>query len=659
MKMLAAPAIALLLLCDATASSEMEEIVVTATRSEKLVRTNPYSISVLNEEQLRGSTHDQLADVIGDLPGVFVSDAGQAGQKRVRIRGEEARRVTFLIDGQEFIDHREVGVPLLVDTSNIKRIEVVRGPASVLYGSKALGGVINVITASEHDAPLAGRFSAGYNGSASGNFYAGRIGGRFDRTDWQLGFSDNRQDSRKTPQGDVENTRYESSGYTARAKQSVGAHTFGVGYENFESSSDVYVAPEERFTPPLIDFKIDIPVRDRDKVRLDYQFKGNAGSLESVKVDAYRQTSDREFNTFPSLRLAPGLVLDTAILTVSQLLSDGINLQTNWGLGSAHGVVAGYQYLNDEVDQTRDRTVRMNGIVTVNQQSTNVASQQTHAFYLLDDWSLTERLSLLSGARLYTVKGTGGYSDEHAIASLAIVYDLADQVTGRLNISQGYIYPSLMNLSIGAFAGSRYVNPDPLLEPEKSVTTELGLRFAGDDLSLDGTLFFSSARNYIDHEFCTAIDNCLTPVDKIYKNTGEAKSFGLELLAEYQFGWASVYANATWLKRRKSYEGVDTYQSGLPGQSGRVGLRGMLLPNTDVDIFSRFESAADELAPGGTTVTHNAGFLTLNINMEWKIVRGFDLSLSAENLFDKSYSAVTENLLAPGRHLRARLSYEF
>lgn len=659
MKMPVAPAITLLLLCAANASGSMEEIVVTATRSEKLVRTNPYSISVLNEDQLRGSTHDQLADVIGDLPGVFVSDAGQAGQKRVRIRGEEARRVTFLIDGQEFIDHREVGVPLLVGTSNIKRIEVVRGPASVLYGSKALGGVINVITTRDHDAPLAGRFSAGYNGAASGDLYAGRIGGHYEQTDWQLGFSDNSQDLRKTPQGDVENTRYESSSYMARVNQSLGAHTFGVGYEKFESSSDVYVAPEERFAPPLIDFRIDIPVRDRDKVRLDYQVRRNAGSLESVKVDAYRQTSDREFNTFPSLQLAPGLVLDTAILTISQLVSDGINLQTNWGFDAAHGVVAGYQYLHDEVDQTRDRTVRMNGIVTVNQQATDVASQQTHAVYLLDDWSVTERLSLLSGARLYTVKGTGGYTDEFAIASLAIVYDFNDQLTGRLNVSQGYIYPSLLNLSIGAFAGSRYVNPDPLLKPEKSVTTELGLRFAGNDLILDSTVFVTSARDYIDHEFCTAADNCLTPADKIYKNTGEAKSFGLELLAEYQIGWGWVYANATWLKRRKSYEGVDTYQSGLPEQSGRVGLRAMLLPNTDVDIFGRFESVADELAPGGTTVRHNPGFVTLNINMEWKIVEGLDISLSAENLFDKSYSPATENLLAPGRHLRARLSYEF
>jgi hemoglobin/transferrin/lactoferrin receptor protein len=269
----------------------MEEIVVTATRSQKSVQSNPWSVSVLNEDQLRHSTLDQLADVLADLPGLYVSDAGQPGQKRLRIRGEEARRMALLIDGQEFVDHREVGVPLLVDTANLARVEMVRGPASVLYGPKAMGGVINVITTRRHQRALEGGFNYTYNGATSGNLFSANLGGLAGSTDWHIAFTDVDQDNRESPDGEIENTSYQSRGASAQLSHIFGSHEFGAGFERFQSSSDVYVEPEVRFTPPFLDFAIDIPVRDRDKSRVTYRFHGGDGVLDGLSSDFYRQTS--------------------------------------------------------------------------------------------------------------------------------------------------------------------------------------------------------------------------------------------------------------------------------------------------------------------------------------------------------------------------------
>lgn len=666
-----AAAMLVALVAQAEPAPDMEEIVVTATRTEKLLRATPWSVSVLTKQQVLEQNASQLADVLGDLPGIYVSDAGQAGQKRIRIRGEDARRMALLIDGEEFLDHREVGVPLLVDTANIQRIEVVRGPASVLYGPRAMGGVINVITRQEHSAPFEANVGAGLDTATSGRRYSASFGGRQQALDWQMSYSSNDEGNRRTPAGRIENTAWQSHGYGAAVHRQAGDSRYGISFERFASSSGVYVAPEVRFTPPFLDFAIDIPVRDRDKLRLDYAYTPGMQRLESVRADAWRQGSDRTFNTHSVMALAPGLVADSTIDTVSELVSKGFNLQSDWHPAADHTLVAGYQYVRDQVDQDRTRAVAINAGAPRAELSTDRAMLATHAVYLQDDWAITPYLSLLAGARAYAVDGRLAastrlsdlprFSDHHSIASAALVYDFSALTTLRFDVAQGYIYPSLMNLAMGAFAGPRFVNPVASLAPETSVTTEMGLRHAGDIVDVDATLFHTRAHNYIDHVPCESADDCLSPADEIYRNVGEASTVGLELMLRVQADGFVPYASLTWLRRHKQYEGVDTWQSGVPRIAGRGGIKRRLGQDSSVDVYARFQSDADEATAGrhGTTVEHFAGFVTLNAAMHWQWREHYRLDMVLENITDKPYSVATENLPAPGRSLRAAFGVTF
>ena len=88
----------------ATSSAEgriLEESVVTASRTQQRVFDSPSSLSVINEEELARSTAPSLAELMRDLPGVQVTDSGQPGLGRIRIRGEESRRTAILINSQE------------------------------------------------------------------------------------------------------------------------------------------------------------------------------------------------------------------------------------------------------------------------------------------------------------------------------------------------------------------------------------------------------------------------------------------------------------------------------------------------------------------------------------------------------------------------------
>ncbi|HRP77715.1 MAG TPA: TonB-dependent receptor plug domain-containing protein, partial [Aquamicrobium sp.] len=120
----------------------LDTIAVVGTRTETSVQDNSASVAVVGEEEIARKSGESIADMLRDVPGVQVVDDSIPGMKRLSIRGESSRRVTILIDGQEITDHSNYGTPILVDPSNVERIEVVRGPASVLHGAKAIGGVV-------------------------------------------------------------------------------------------------------------------------------------------------------------------------------------------------------------------------------------------------------------------------------------------------------------------------------------------------------------------------------------------------------------------------------------------------------------------------------------------------------------------------------------
>lgn len=128
---------------------DMGQIIVTATKSEKKVEDVTSSVSVIDKEEIEASNANYVMDVISTLPGVYVRKDGIFGRQKIEIRGlgSNCRRIQTLIDGRpEKMALFGCTVTQTLPLSNIERIEVVRGPESVLYGSDALGGVINIIT---------------------------------------------------------------------------------------------------------------------------------------------------------------------------------------------------------------------------------------------------------------------------------------------------------------------------------------------------------------------------------------------------------------------------------------------------------------------------------------------------------------------------------
>lgn len=152
-------------------TSDEDTVIVTANRTESSLWDSPATIQVIDRQTLQNSTSVSIADDLQDIPGVEVTDNALAGRKQIRIRGEASSRVLILIDGQVVSYQRagqNYGAGLLIDESALERIEVVKGPYSVLYGSQAIGGVVNFITKKGGDKPLGGNVKAVYNSATAG-----------------------------------------------------------------------------------------------------------------------------------------------------------------------------------------------------------------------------------------------------------------------------------------------------------------------------------------------------------------------------------------------------------------------------------------------------------------------------------------------------------
>ncbi len=134
---------------------ELEEVVVTATRTEESVLDVPQHVTVITEEDIKRSGSKNLAEVLSVHTGVSISDYGPAGAiQSLSIRGSTSSQVLVLIDGVRAVGSHGGADLSLIPLDNIERIEIVRGGTSALYGADAVGGVINIITKKKADDKL-------------------------------------------------------------------------------------------------------------------------------------------------------------------------------------------------------------------------------------------------------------------------------------------------------------------------------------------------------------------------------------------------------------------------------------------------------------------------------------------------------------------------
>ncbi|OMP96450.1 TonB-dependent receptor plug domain-containing protein [Raoultella terrigena] len=673
-----------------------ETLIVTANRTESSLWDSPATVQVIDRQTLNNSTSVSIADDLQDIPGVEVTDNSLAGRKQIRIRGEASSRVLILIDGQVVSYQRagqNYGVGLLIDESALERIEVVKGPYSVLYGSQAIGGVVNFITKKGGDKPLAGTVKAVYNSATAGWEESAAAWGSIGQFDYRINGSYSDQGNRDTPDGRLQNTNFRNNSQGVWLGYNLDRHKFGLSLDRYKTSTQTWFDdPEGQYE----DFSVRIPKLEREKIGAFYDFDAGGDYLKKIHFDAYSQTIEREFeNRIKTTQPIPSPIIQA--LTVSnqtntndKQYTQGVTLQGNFSLPANNELVIGTQYQHDKVKQdTRSSTRQTAATGAFDIQTLTLshieAEQSNASVFAQNDWRFADDWTWTVGARQYWLsseltrsdsqsgavsQSTGGESahDDKLVTSTSLRYSGFKDIELRAAYAQGYVFPTLTQLFMQTSAGGGVTYGNTGLKAEHSNNYELGARYKGNMWLVDGAIYYSEAKDYIASLPCSGQAICSGNSTSsrgeyfYYDNIDRAKTWGMELTAEYN-GWAvSPYLSGNLIRRQYEGETVKTWDTGEPALTGRAGLKHTLLlnsANVTSDLFVRAASSADDKT--GSREIRYPGWATINLafNTEFGPQEQYQVNLALNNLTNKRYQTAHETIPAAGFNAAVGFAWNF
>jgi vitamin B12 transporter len=513
-----------LLPCGASAQATARDtartarVVVTATRSPLAAERAPSSVSVVSGEQLRREGIATVADALRHVPGLSLAQTGSyGGATSLFIRGGESKYTKVLVDGVPVNEAGGAYDFATLTTDNVERIEIVRGPASVLYGSDAVAGVVQIFTR-----PGSGRISgelSGRGGGVGSYDATGAIRGGGEGAGFSLGGG-----------------RHATDGFQA----------FNSAFRNDVASGMLH------------------GTRGRGDARLSLR-RGDAtfhfptdGSGQVVDSNAVRR-EDRV-----AVGLDAGWQLSSSVELRAALASHDLHGVTDYQPDSP-GDVGGYYYT------TTDRTRRRSGDVRV-ALSLPAATRLTVGGQIERQWQASEtRSSFGDNGFTATRRTTGTYAQlllapaERYTASLGGRYEhneqFGDFVTwrgaGSLRVAEGtrlrgsagtaFREPTFLENYGGAF-----VIGNPSLKPEHSLSVDAGIeQDLGGWGTVGATWFANSFRDMIDYKY--------SPTEPNYFNVARTRARGVELEARVALP-AGFVADAayTYLETRVVDPGMST-----------------------------------------------------------------------------------------------------
>ena len=567
----------------AIAAERAPEIVVTATRTEVATNQVGSSISVLTAEEIENRQYSFTVDALRSIPGVTVGQNGAfGGAATVRIRGAASDQTLVLIDGVIVNDPASPGAGFNfanLDPNDIERIEVLRGPQSTLYGSQAIGGVINIIT-KRADKPFA--YSAfaeagSFNTVRSG----GTVSGKEGNTDYRISLSGIRSNGISKAdenQGNTEEDGYR--GYTVGG--SVG-HNFT---EKFRLEGDVRYAESRN------------------------EFDAGAG----VGGDGDRVGYSRELQTSTSayLSMFDGILENK--LTASHAFTDRDNDSNGARSFNATGSRTAVEYLGEITPSDM-----WNVIVGAKTEDTDVkggASLRTDSVFTQVQVLPVEQLSLIGGVRYDDHETAGGVTTFRFTGA----YDLAETGTVfRASWGEGFKSPTPFQLT---FACCGAAGPNTGLKPEESRGWDAGIeqRFFDDRLNLQV--------NYFQQD----ITNQITFLAGRYENIAQVETDGWEFIATaHPADWIDLSGN---FPHQAATDKV-TGQQLVRVPANLASLHVTTYPMDDLSIGGSVTYNDRESEPFGAS--DNEDWIRVDLRSAYQLNETVELFGRVENLFDEQY----------------------
>ncbi len=597
---------------------DIETTVVTATRTEQSIAEVLAPVTVFERADIERIAPLDLQELLSRAAGVsFVRNGGRGASTSLFLRGNQSNHSLLLVDGVR-VGSATLGSPSLTNLPPelIERVEIVRGPRSALYGSEAIGGVINIITKKYHDADGVKPFvqlSAGTQGTIK---TLAAVNGGDARTQFSLSGLYEETDgidnttSKTGRHGDDDGFEQQAINASLSHRLNDRAQLFAL-YQQSDSESDFdgscYDSSFNKYDcAPYSDSRVSI-----GGLRGEFQLTDNW----QLRVAVGHSTDDSsiEYRFLEPAGQAAGVSGDTFNTTRKQA-----SVQNDWQLGSHHMLTLGGEYINDEVDSTR---------------SYGQDERENHAGFA--QWQADfGRIDYVVGWRHDSNEQFGSHDTRNAAAGL----DLPKGMKLIASYGEGFNAPTFNDLYYPGYG-------NPALKPESSRNRELELRGKQGWGSWSVNYFINDVEQLIQYNPAT-----FGP-DQIESATIEGIELGLATVVKH---W-HIEANATLLDTEDNNSGKE--------------LRRRADSQVNVDVDRQWQqwgvNASLRLVSDRYENTNNSdelpGYGLVDAGLSYQLSSSVKLQLSVKNLFDKEYVSARHfslgNYESIGREALLSISY--
>lgn len=708
---------------------ELDTITVTADRAaQKLDQAAP-NVAVVTRRTLNQASAADLDDALMYEAGVGVpSDNNRRGHAGVNIRGIGGNRILMMVDGVRIPEsyaggggNGAISGRDLTEPDTLKQIDIVKGPYSALYGSDALGGVVNMATYSPSDFVDEDKRSHfglkyGYQSRERGHGLTATAAAFHENAEGLLMLTGRRSHEMNNMGSD----KSRSTARTANNPQNTGSHNIlakgNIGneqhraeavFEQFYRATDTDLAGSlgiSRTATPrgtVVTNTTLAEARDRarrQRIELGYRFRGE-NALKEASVRAYRQHLQAEDDGVSrTATTVNGRTTDATRYTdygFNQTIS-GLNGQTEFGLqtgGIAHRIVAGAEYKQTETERPRDSlTLDHNTGATSKMSSDGLypnktfpdSTRQTLSLYAQNSLTFANGIVLTPALRFEQDKLTpkidqaylnanpngnaASFRDRALTPSLRLSVPMDERFTGFAGYSQGFRTPPFDSATM-AFANTARgyaVVPNHKLKSERSHSFETGLKYRNDSTRAQITAFYNRYKDFIDRTQTGSSSVNGRPVMLFqFQNLDGVKTYGAEASASHKLNeqWR-INGSIAWMKGQR--------QNGTPLDTAHPlhGTLGAEYKQEKWGAHTQLRWAKKQNRVSSSQVFRTPGYGVWDIGAWYKPLKNLEIGATVYNVGNKKYwqhadvaglsqADVSDLHTASGRNVAASLKLTF
>lgn len=601
---------------------EMDEFVVTAARTETRLVDTPANISVVGEEQIEERKYQDMGEVLKDVDGVTVLDTGLGTkEKMIKLNGDD--RVLILVDG------RRVGTDMgsnaggrgsvdmnqLPDTSMIERVEVLKGAGGALYGSEAVGGVINIITKKAD--MTNGKISLGFGSFGAEDkkiMYSakeGKTGVTVSASEYKQDYykyRDHKTDTTKKWDGESNFKNRKISLNLAQELTDTTNLTLGFDYSKYEGMS-----PNRAFEGDLKDYGVYAQDKESKNayVKYDWIINGNnQGYVQFYHNELeYNNVSIINFDWEGKPQPSSGNMKEKV---------NGLDIQQAFTTSDTNKLVVGASWRESDVVAKGDNTYD-EGI-------------ENTAIFVSDTWEFAPTWTLNAGIRY----DDHSHAGEDTTMSAGLNKKLDEDSHVYFNWSEVFRAPTTDDLFYDGFmAGMGQAKGNPDLKPETGDTWTIGYATKFNDRS-------NFAFNYFESNLDDAISWDWFQDPMKVENLDKQKKRGMEVSYSHELNDnVSVNASYTYLKvenktlltkgfERDTNYYPNVYRVGVNYKDGKW----------DSNVWLRTGSGFDTNAfdSNGKRKYLDNSFITVDMSVTYNASDNLSIYAKAYNLFNEAYT---------------------